>query len=382
MNQKANSTGGDDEQTFVGHLLELRDRVLRIVLAVLIIFVALIPFANEIYTFLAGPLMAHLPEGSSMIATEVASPFFTPFKLALVCAIFIAMPYILYQVWAFVAPGLYRHEQELVMPLVISSTLLFYAGIAFAYFAVFPLVFGFLVNAAPFGVQVMTDIARYLDFVLKLFFAFGIAFEVPIATILLVRTGASTVDSLRAKRPYIIVGAFVVGMMLTPPDAISQTLLALPMWLLFEAGLILSKYFAHKGKAPETALEESGYGAGGGYDDGPDDPSGGPGGGGGPRGGSGGGGSRGGSGGGGQAGARAKGKSTNTGARKEPSGAPAHQAYQGLTGEEMDAELDRIEAEERAREERAQADSAAGESERDPAPDETGGEESAKPKGT
>jgi sec-independent protein translocase protein TatC len=234
------------EQPLLVHLIELRDRMLRIVLVVLAVFVALFPFANDLYTLLAEPLMAHLPSGSSMIATEVASPFLTPFKLTLIAAIFIGIPVILYQFWAFIAPGLYQHERRMIYPLVISSTFLFYAGMAFAYFAVFPLVFGFLVSVAPEGVSVMTDISKYLDFVLKLFFAFGVAFEVPIATILLVWMGATTPDKLIAKRPYIIVGAFVVGMLLTPPDVISQSLLAIPVWLLFEVGVVFSRFFVRK----------------------------------------------------------------------------------------------------------------------------------------
>ncbi|QKT03180.1 twin-arginine translocase subunit TatC [Ectothiorhodospiraceae bacterium 2226] len=266
-----------EEQGFVSHLMELRDRLLRSVLVVLLLFLALFPFANQLYVMLAEPLLRHLPHGSSMIATEVASPFLTPFKLALVVALFIAVPYLLYQLWAFVAPGLYQRERRLVLPLAVSSAILFYAGMAFAYFAVFPLVFGFLTAAAPEGVAVMTDISRYLDFVLKMFFAFGIAFEVPIAVILLVRMGATTPEQLRAKRPYVIVGAFVVGMMLTPPDVISQTLLALPMWILFELGVILSSRFA-------PVVEDE----------------------------------------------------------------PGEPAYQPLSEEDMDAELDRIEAEERA----------------------------------
>jgi len=236
----------DLEQPFVSHLLELRDRLLRMVLAVLAIFLLLFPFANDIYRAVANPLMSHLPQGTSMIATEVASPFLTPFKLSLVASIFLAMPFVLYQLWAFVAPGLYKHERRLVMPLVVSSAALFYLGVLFAYYVVFPLVFGFLIGTAPEGVAVMTDIARYLDFVLTLFFAFGLAFEVPIATILLVWMGVTTPQQLSGKRPYIIVGAFVVGMLLTPPDVISQTLLALPMWLLFELGVLFSRMFVRK----------------------------------------------------------------------------------------------------------------------------------------
>ena len=239
------------EQPFISHLLELRDRLLRMVLAVLVFFVAMFPFANDIYVFIAEPLMAHLPEGTSMIATQVASPFLTPFKMSLVASVFLAMPVILYQLWGFVAPGLYSHEKRLAMPLLVSSILLFYTGMVFAYFVVFPLVFGFLTGTAPEGVAVMTDIASYLDFVLTLFFAFGVAFEVPIATIVLVIMGVTTPDKLRQKRPYIIVAAFVIGMFLTPPDIISQTLLALPMWILFEFGLFFSAAFVRNKKKRE-----------------------------------------------------------------------------------------------------------------------------------
>jgi sec-independent protein translocase protein TatC len=246
-----------DELPFMSHLMELRDRVLRMVLAVLVAFLLLMPFANQLFSLLAGPLTAHLPEGSSMIAIEVASPFLIPFKLALVMAIFLAMPFILYQVWGFVAPGLYRHERGKVMPLLVSSTLLFYAGAAFAYFVVFPLVFAFLTGTAPEGVSVMTDISKYLDFVLTLFFAFGVAFEVPIATILLVWSGTVTPATLRKQRPYVIVAAFVIGMLLTPPDVISQTLLALPMWVLYELGIILSRYFVRTAPAEEAETPSS-----------------------------------------------------------------------------------------------------------------------------
>ena len=253
MTQTDNQTPPDasDEQPFVSHLIELRDRLLRVVLVVIVIFLALTPFANWLFTQLAGPLTVHLPEGSSMVAIDVASPFFTPFKLALVVAIFAAMPVILYQAWAFIAPGLYLHERKRVVPLLVSSTLLFYVGAAFAYFAVFPLVFGFLTQTAPEGVEVMTDISRYLDFVLTMFFAFGIAFEVPIAVVLLIWSGVVSPQSMREKRAYVIVGAFVIGMMLTPPDIISQTLLALPMWLLFEVGVFLGERFVPKN--PEDA---------------------------------------------------------------------------------------------------------------------------------
>lgn len=231
------------EQPFVQHLIELRDRLLRVVLAVVLVFLGLFVFANDLYTYLAEPLLRYMPEGTSMIATEVASPFLTPFKLTLVLSVFITVPYILYQAWGFIAPGLYQKEKRLAFPLLVSSTVLFYAGMAFAYFVVFPLVFKFLTGVAPQGVAVMTDISRYLDFVLKMFFAFGLAFEVPIATILVVWSGLTTAESLAAKRPYIIVAAFVFGMLLTPPDVISQTLLALPMWALFELGLVFSRWY-------------------------------------------------------------------------------------------------------------------------------------------
>ena len=229
------------ELPFVQHLMELRDRLLRVVLVVVVIFLALFAFANDLYSYLAEPLLRHMPEGTSMIATEVASPFLTPFKLTLVLSIFLAIPVILHQAWSFIAPGLYSREKRLVFPLLVSSTFLFFLGMAFAYFVVFPLVFGFLTGVAPEGVSVMTDISRYLDFVLKMFFAFGMAFEVPIATILVISTGMTTAEKLAGKRPFIIVIAFIVGMLLTPPDVVSQMLLAIPMWILFELGLIGSK---------------------------------------------------------------------------------------------------------------------------------------------
>jgi len=238
------STHPDDpgaEQPFVSHLIELRDRLLRMLIAVAVMVLALFPFANKLYLIVATPLMARLPEGNTMIATQVAAPFLTPFKLALVAAVFLAMPYLLYQLWAFVAPGLYRHEKRLAVPLLVSSILLFYLGMLFAYFVVFPLIFAFMVGTTPEGVAMMTDISAYLDFVLALFFAFGVAFEIPIATILLVALGLTTPAALVEKRPYVIVGTFVVGMLLTPPDVISQTLLAVPMWLLFELGILFSR---------------------------------------------------------------------------------------------------------------------------------------------
>lgn len=208
----------EQTQPLISHLLELRNRLLKAILAVLIVFVGLIYFSGEIYEFISAPLVERLPEGATMIATDVASPFFTPLKLTLIVAVFLAVPFILYQVWAFVAPGLYKHERRLIMPLLVSSSLLFYCGVAFAYYVVFPLVFGFFTAISLGGVEFATDIASYLDFVLALFLAFGIAFEVPVAIILLCWTGATDPKSLSEKRPYIIVGAFIVGMLLTPPD--------------------------------------------------------------------------------------------------------------------------------------------------------------------
>ncbi len=231
----------DNPQPLVAHLTELRDRLLRAILSVLVIFICLFPFSNEIYTFISEPLRALLPEGSSMIATEVASPFLTPFKLTLVMSIFVAIPVILYQIWSFVAPGMYRQEKRIAFPLLASSVLLFYAGASFAYFVVFPLIFAFFTSVGPTDVAVMTDINRYLDFVLKLFFAFGIAFEIPIAAVILIWSGVTTPDALAKKRPYIIVGCFIFGMLLTPPDVISQSLLAVPMWMLFEVGVFFGR---------------------------------------------------------------------------------------------------------------------------------------------
>lgn len=228
-------------QPLIAHLTELRDRLLRSVLAILLIFVSLYSWSNELYLFVSEPLRQFLPEGTSMIATEVASPFLTPFKLTLMSAIFLAIPIILHQAWSFIAPGLYKHEKKFAIPLLVSSVFLFYSGMAFAYYAVFPIIFGFFTSVGPEGVAMMTDINRYLDFVLKLFFAFGIAFEIPIATFLLIAAGISSVSTISQKRPYVVVGCFTVGMLITPPDVISQTLLAVPMWLLFEVGLLFAR---------------------------------------------------------------------------------------------------------------------------------------------
>ncbi|CAB1277572.1 twin-arginine translocase subunit TatC [Candidatus Nitrosacidococcus tergens] len=235
-----------EELPFITHLIELRARLLRSIITILTITLILIPFSKELYQLLARPLMAHLPETNSMIATEVTAPFLAPLKLTLAIAFALSIPMLLYQIWAFVAPGLYKNERRLILPLLIASTFLFFLGIAFAYFLVFPLMFGFFTQAAPEGIAVMTDISKYLDFVLTMFFAFGVAFEVPIAAVLLVWVGISSVEGLREKRPYIIVAAFVIGMLLTPPDVFSQTLLAVPMWLLFEVGVWFSQYFVPK----------------------------------------------------------------------------------------------------------------------------------------
>lgn len=223
------------------HLVELRNRLVRMVACIVLVFLPLIPFSEKIYDQLAQPMVAKLPQGSSMIAIDVAAPFLVPFKVTLLLAVFISVPYLLYQIWAFVAPGLYKHERRLAVPLLVSSTLLFYLGSAFAYFVVLPLVFDFFVSVAPQSVSVMTDVGRYLDFVLAIFFAFGLAFEVPVATVLLVLSGLTTPQKLGEYRPYVVVGAFVVGMLLTPPDIISQTLLAVPMLILYELGIVFAR---------------------------------------------------------------------------------------------------------------------------------------------
>lgn len=231
----------DQELSFMEHLVELRSRLLKASVAVLVVLLALLPFSRKLYVLLSEPLTSVLPEGSSMIAIDVASPFLTPFKLSLLLALILSMPIVLYQLWAFVAPALYLKEKRLARPLLYSAVVLFYMGCAFAYFVVFPLVFGFFTRVAPEGVTVMTDISKYLDFVTTLFLAFGLTFEVPIATIILVATGITTVEKLAKMRGYVLVGAFALGMMLTPPDIISQTLLAIPMWLLFEVGLLMCR---------------------------------------------------------------------------------------------------------------------------------------------
>ncbi|AKS40690.1 Sec-independent protein translocase protein TatC [Wenzhouxiangella marina] len=231
----------DRELTLIEHLLELRGRVLKALLAVTVAVLVLVPFSRPLYTLFSEPLVRQLPEGSSMIAIDVTSPFFAPFKLVMLLGILLAMPAVLYQLWAFVAPGLYRHEQRLARPLLAASVLLFYAGCAFAYFVVFPVIFAFFTAMAPEGVSVMTDINRYLDFVLTLFIAFGVAFQVPVATIVLVAIGVVTPQGLARVRGYVVIGVFTVAMLVTPPDMFSQTLLALPVWLLYELGIVMSR---------------------------------------------------------------------------------------------------------------------------------------------
>lgn len=234
------TTEKTENPPIIEHLIEIRQRLIRSVVAVLLCFAVLAVFANEIYTQIAAPLIDVLPEGASMIATDVAAPFLTPFKLAFMLSIVAAFPYLLHQMWGFIAPGLYSHEKKLAAPILFSSVFLFYSGIAFAYFVVFPLAFAFFTSVAPEGITIATDISSYLDFILKLFIAFGFAFEVPIVVFVLCWAGVTDVETLKTKRPYVVVGAFILGMLLTPPDVISQTLLAIPMWLLFELGLIMA----------------------------------------------------------------------------------------------------------------------------------------------
>ena len=245
------------EQSLMDHLIELRDRLLHMVLAILIMFIALFAFSEDIFTIAAQPLLNLMPEGTSMIATGVTSPFLVPFKLVLLLSVLLTVPYLLHQMWAFIAPGLYRHEKRMATPILISSVILFYCGIAFAYFVIFPILFGFFIGIAPEGVAVMTDIGQYLDFIIAIFLAFGIAFEVPVATFLIIAAGATSADKLAQKRPYIIIGAFVIGMLLTPPDVISQSLLAVPIWLLFELGLLASRIFLKEPATDEEVIMEN-----------------------------------------------------------------------------------------------------------------------------
>lgn len=242
----------DQEQPLIAHLIELRNRLLRSILVVLVLFLCLFYFANDLYLILVEPLSSLLPDSSNMIATGVASPFLVPFKMTLVLAVLLAVPFILHQIWSFIAPGLYQHEKRFAIPLLVTSIVLFYSGIAFAYFVVLPLAFAFFTAAGPEGISFLPDISNILNFILKIFFAFGIAFEIPIATFLMVLTGITTVESLSEKRPYIFVGCFVVGMLVTPPDVISQTILAVPMWLLFEIGVLCARMI----KVPEAGANE------------------------------------------------------------------------------------------------------------------------------
>ncbi|MFZ9642950.1 MAG: twin-arginine translocase subunit TatC [Candidatus Methylopumilus sp.] len=237
--------------TFISHLLELRSRLLKMVLGLVVAMLAFLPFSNALYTWLAQPLLSHMPVGTHMIATAVTTPFLVPMKVSTLVAIVASLPYTLYQAWAFVAPGLYLHERRFIAPLIIASTLLFLAGMAFAYFAVFPVLFGFITASAPQGVAVMTDIGSYLDFVTTMFVSFGLAFEVPIAVVMLVKFNLVNIEMLKEARPYVIVGAFVVGAILTPPDVISQIMLALPLWFLYEAGVLVAKFVAPRGQTAD-----------------------------------------------------------------------------------------------------------------------------------
>lgn len=236
---------------FISHLIELRNRLLRIVMGFVVVFIAFFPFANKIYALLASPLLSKLPVGGQMIATAVTTPFFVPMKVAMMAAFIVSLPHTMYQVWAFVAPGLYAHEKKFMIPMILASCTLFLLGMAFAYFLVFPVVFGFIVGAAPAGVAVMTDIGNYLDFVMTLFFAFGLAFQVPIAVVMIVRFGWVTIAQLKEARGYVVVGAFVIGAIFTPPDIISQFMLAVPMWLLYELGIVVASFSK---KAPERTI--------------------------------------------------------------------------------------------------------------------------------
>ncbi|HET9112608.1 MAG TPA: twin-arginine translocase subunit TatC [Burkholderiales bacterium] len=239
------------QDSFISHLIELRNRLLRAILSVVVVFLGLFHWANQLYSLLARPLLRALPKGGQLIATEVTAPFFVPLKVTMMAAFLIALPYILYQIWAFIAPGLYSHEKRLGVPLIIASVILFFCGMSFAYFLVFPIVFGFITGVAPVGVAVMTDISKYLDFVMTMFLAFGITFEVPVVVVLLVKAGLVSVAKLREVRPYVIVGAFIVGAIFTPPDVVSQTMLALPLWLLYEAGIIVASLVSRPAPAED-----------------------------------------------------------------------------------------------------------------------------------
>jgi sec-independent protein translocase protein TatC len=240
------------QETFISHLVELRDRLLRAIVAVLVLTLCLVPWAKEIYALLAKPLLSVLPAGSTMIATDVTGTFLVPLKVTLMAGFLLALPYVLFQAWAFVAPGLYQHEKRLALPVIVSSFVFFLVGMSFAYFVVFPVAFGFFVGYAPAGVQMMTDIDKYLSFVLTMFLAFGITFETPVVVVVLVRMGVVSLEKLRSIRPYVIVGAFVIGAVFTPPDVISQLLLAVPLWVLYEVGLLLARFVS----VPKRGSEE------------------------------------------------------------------------------------------------------------------------------
>ena len=242
----------ENQQPFLEHLVELRSRILRSLAFVAVLFIPIYYFAKPLFTWVADPLMSRLPEGAGMIATQVASPFLAPFKLAIYAAIFVGIPFLLHQLWSFVSPGLYRHEKRFALPLLLSSIALFYCGMAFSYFLVFPIVFSFMIEVGITDIPMQTDINHYLDFVMKMFLAFGLAFEIPVATLLLAWSGLTTADAMAAKRPYIIIGCFIIGMFLTPPDVVSQLLLALPMWLLFEVGVMLARVFNNQDAEEET----------------------------------------------------------------------------------------------------------------------------------
>ncbi len=242
----------ENQQPFLEHLVELRSRILRSLAFVAVLFIPIYYFAKPLFTWVADPLMSRLPEGAGMIATQVASPFLAPFKLAIYVAIFVGIPFLLHQLWSFVSPGLYRHEKRFALPLLLSSIALFYCGMAFSYFLVFPIVFSFMIEVGITDIPMQTDINHYLDFVMKMFLAFGLAFEIPVATLLLAWSGLTTADAMAAKRPYIIIGCFIIGMFLTPPDVVSQLLLALPMWLLFEVGVMLARVFNNQDAEEET----------------------------------------------------------------------------------------------------------------------------------
>ncbi|MBB6093079.1 sec-independent protein translocase protein TatC [Povalibacter uvarum] len=245
------------EGSLISHLIELRDRLLRALIAVFVVFIPCALYSDELFTLVATPLIEKMPQGTSMIATSIVAPFMAPLKLALLAALFLAMPYVLYQAWAFVAPGLYKHEKRFAVPLVVSSIVLFYTGVAFAYFVVFPLMFAFLTSAAPTGVQVMTDMSNYLDFVLLLFFAFGIAFEIPIATVLLAATGLVKIETMTSNRGYVVLGIFIVAAFLTPPDALSQSFMAVPMYILYEGGIVMARLLLKNRLARQRAEQEA-----------------------------------------------------------------------------------------------------------------------------